>query len=61
MWCRMVEVALVKKDADSDGFYAAKVMTARFYFARLLPESNSLFTTVMAGSDSLMAMPAEAF
>jgi len=61
MWCRMVEIALAKKDEDSDGFYAAKVMTARFYFARLLPESNSLFTTLMAGSDSLMAMPAEAF
>jgi alkylation response protein AidB-like acyl-CoA dehydrogenase len=61
MWCRMVEIALAKKDEDGDGFYAAKVMTARFYFARLLPESNSLFTTLMAGSDSLMAMPAEAF
>lgn len=61
MWCRMVEIALSKKNEDSDGFYAAKVMTARFYFARLLPESNSLFTTLMAGSDSLMAMPAEAF
>jgi alkylation response protein AidB-like acyl-CoA dehydrogenase len=61
MWCRMVEIALAKKNADSDGFYAAKVMTARFYFARLLPESNALFTTLMAGSDTLMAMPAEAF
>ena len=61
MWCRMVEIALSKKNEDSDGFYAAKVMTARFYFARLLPESNSLFTTLMAGSDTLMAMPAEAF
>ncbi|WP_374310343.1 acyl-CoA dehydrogenase C-terminal domain-containing protein [Dongia sp.] len=61
MWCRMVEVALAKSTEDSDGFYAAKVTTARFYFARLLPESNSLFTTLMAGSDSLMAMPAEAF
>ncbi|WP_374653301.1 acyl-CoA dehydrogenase C-terminal domain-containing protein [Dongia sp.] len=61
MWCRMVEIALAKSGEDSDGFYAAKVMTARFYFARLLPESNSLFTTLMAGSDSLMAMSAEAF
>jgi hypothetical protein len=61
MWCRMVEIALAKKNEDSDGFYASKIMTARFYFARLLPESNSLFTTLMAGSDSLMAMPAEAF
>lgn len=61
MWCRMVEIALAKKNDDGDGFYAAKVMTARFYFARLLPETNSLFTTLMAGCDSLMAMPAEAF
>ena len=61
MWCRVVEIALAKKNEDSDGFYGAKVMTARFYFARLLPESNSLFTTLMAGSDTLMAMPAEAF
>jgi alkylation response protein AidB-like acyl-CoA dehydrogenase len=61
MWCRMVEVALANKDHDEDGFYAAKLQTARFYFARILPESNSLFTILMAGSDSLMAMPAEAF
>lgn len=61
MWCRMAEIALAKKDDDGDGFYGAKLMTARFYFARLLPETNSLFTTLMAGSESLMAMPAEAF
>jgi alkylation response protein AidB-like acyl-CoA dehydrogenase len=61
MWCRMVEVAFANKDQDEDSFYAAKVQTARFYFARILPESNALFTILMAGSDSLMAMPAEAF
>ncbi|MBL8709556.1 MAG: acyl-CoA dehydrogenase C-terminal domain-containing protein, partial [Rhodospirillaceae bacterium] len=61
MWCRMVEVALARQNDDSDGFYAAKLETARFYFARILPETNSLFTILMAGSDSLMKMPAEAF
>ncbi|WP_374373916.1 acyl-CoA dehydrogenase C-terminal domain-containing protein [Dongia sp.] len=61
MWCRMVEVALANKDQDPDGFYAAKLQTARFYFARILPETNSLFTILMAGSDSLMAMPADSF
>ncbi|TDQ86462.1 alkylation response protein AidB-like acyl-CoA dehydrogenase [Dongia mobilis] len=61
MWCRMVEIALARKDDDRDGFYAAKVQSARFYMARILPETNSLFTILMAGSDSLMAMPAESF
>lgn len=61
MWCRMVEIALAQKDKDSDGFYAAKIMTAQFYFARLLPETNALFTTLMSGANTLMAMPADAF
>ena len=61
MWCRMVEVALTKKDADEDGFYAAKVQNARFFMLRILPQTNALFTILMAGSDSVMSMPAEAF
>lgn len=61
MWCRMVEVALAKKNDDPEAFYATKLQTARFYFARILPETNSLFTILMAGSESLMATPAEAF
>jgi hypothetical protein len=28
---------------------------------RLLPESNTLFTTLTSGSQTLMALPAEAF
>lgn len=61
MWCRMVEIALAKKGDDPEAFYATKLQTARFFFARILPETNSLFTILMAGSDSLMATPAEAF
>ena len=36
-------------------------MTARFYFDRLLPRTESLKTTMLAGADSLMAMPEELF
>jgi len=28
---------------------------------RILPQTNALFTILMAGSDSVMSMPAEAF
>jgi hypothetical protein len=62
-WARMAVVAQ-QKIAAADGdvsFYEAKVMTARFYFDRLLPRTESLKTTMLVGADSLMAMPEELF
>jgi alkylation response protein AidB-like acyl-CoA dehydrogenase len=62
-WARMVVVSN-KKIAEADGdvsFYEAKLMTARFYFARLLPRTASLKVTMLAGADNLMTMPEELF
>jgi alkylation response protein AidB-like acyl-CoA dehydrogenase len=62
-WARMAVLAQ-QKIAAGDGdvsFYEAKVMTARFYFDRLLPRTESLKTTTLAGADSLMAMPEALF
>ena len=62
-WARMAAVAQ-KKIAEADGdvsFYEAKILTARFYFERLLPRTESLKTTVLSGADNLMAMPEELF
>ena len=42
-----------------DAFYAAKLGTARFYFARLLPRIQSLSATVRAGSASLYLLADE--
>jgi hypothetical protein len=61
MWCRMAEIALEKKGGDEAAFYEAKLAAARFFMARLLPETNSLFTMLTAGKATLMALPAEAF
>ncbi len=61
MWCRMAEIALEKKTGDEAAFYEAKLAAARFFMARLLPETNSLFTMLTAGKSTLMALPAEAF
>ena len=58
MWARMARVALEKGGED---FYAAKLATARFYFARLLPETAMHLRTARAGAASLMTMEAEAF
>ncbi|MEM8570693.1 MAG: acyl-CoA dehydrogenase C-terminal domain-containing protein [Pseudomonadota bacterium] len=63
MWARMAEIALKKVDdgADGDGFYAAKLATARFFMERMLPQTSSLFAQVMAGGGSIMAMDEAAF
>ncbi|MEY4302421.1 MAG: Acyl-CoA dehydrogenase, partial [Pseudomonadota bacterium] len=59
-WARMAQVALAKisaaeEDAQRpDPFYKAKLQTARFYFARLLPETLSLMNTARSGADVLM-------
>jgi alkylation response protein AidB-like acyl-CoA dehydrogenase len=54
-WARMAKVALAKKDSG-DPFYTAKLATARFYYAKLLPETASLIRTARAGLASLMEM-----
>ena len=54
-WARMAKVALQKiADGNRDPFYKAKLQTARFYFAKLLPETASLMQTARAGSAVLM-------
>jgi butyryl-CoA dehydrogenase len=56
MWARAAEVALpqVKIGADRDGFYRAKLGTARFFMERLLPQTSGLFAAIMAGGCSMM-------
>jgi alkylation response protein AidB-like acyl-CoA dehydrogenase len=54
-WARMAKIALAKKDSG-DPFYAAKLYTARFYFAKLLPETAGLIRTARTGLAPLMNM-----
>jgi len=54
-WARMAKIALAKQGAG-DPFYAAKLATARFYFAKLLPETAGLIRSARAGLAPLMAM-----
>ena len=63
MWLRMVKAAQGKLDAGEGNaaFYDAKVKTARFYMAKLLPQTNALFITIMAGAKPLMELEEAAF
>ncbi|MBR0653574.1 acyl-CoA dehydrogenase C-terminal domain-containing protein [Plastoroseomonas arctica] len=53
VWTRMAEIALQKPDDD---FYRAKLATARFFMARILPRSTGHAAAVMAGGATLRAM-----
>ena len=41
--------------------YEAKLITARHFFERILPDAPALAKKIEAGADTLMAMPAESF
>jgi len=54
-FARMASVALKRIAAGStDPFYQAKLQTARFYFAKLFPETATLMRTARAGARPLM-------
>jgi alkylation response protein AidB-like acyl-CoA dehydrogenase len=57
-FARMAKIALEKQDGG-DKFYQSKLGTARFYFARLLPETAMLIRQARSGSANLMALDAE--
>ena len=61
LWTRMAEIALRQLNGGNDRFYRAKIDTARFFMERLLPQSASLFSSIMAGGDSTMNFDDEAF
>jgi alkylation response protein AidB-like acyl-CoA dehydrogenase len=54
-WARMARVAL-DKAGSGDPFYTAKLATARFYFAKLLPETAGLIRSARTGAQPLMAL-----
>ena len=63
MWAQMAQAAYKKLDEGTDNkdFYESKIKTARFFFARMLPESDARFKAVMAGAESIMALEAANF
>jgi len=63
MWLRMA-VAATKLKAAGEGetaFLDAKLITARFYAERILPDAGALRRKIEGGAESLMALPPEMF
>ena len=64
MWARMAEAAQRKLAAGADGAARrldAKLVTARFFMDRMLPETAAQLARIQSGAASTMALPAEAF
>ena len=64
MWLKMAAAAseaLASGGKESNGFYEAKLTTARFYAERELPLSSALRRKIEAGAETLMKIPADAF
>jgi alkylation response protein AidB-like acyl-CoA dehydrogenase len=59
-FARMAKIAL-EKEHSGDDFYKSKLGTARFYFARLLPETSMLIRQARSGSSNLMSMDENLF
>lgn len=62
-WLRMVSVAQTQLAANIGDarFLNAKIKTARFFCARLLPEAAALLAAIQSGAGSIMAMNADEF
>lgn len=56
LWCRAAIVAQAKVGQEENDFYEAKLHTARFFMQKVLPQTSSLFASIMAGSKPLMAI-----
>jgi acyl-CoA dehydrogenase len=64
MWAMQAKVATEKLAAGANGSTGrmnTKLVTARFFMERMLPETAAHLARISAGSDAIMALPAEAF
>ena len=62
MWARMAKAAQAGlATGGDDDFYKTKLVTARFYMERILPDTASLLTKIKAGSETVMELAADAF
>jgi len=63
MWARMAKVAEEKLELGegNKAYLEAKLVTARYYFELIMPESVAHLARIQSGADSMMALNADAF
>ncbi len=58
---KATELLASGKGKESSDFYTAKIQTAEFYFARLLPRADGHYSSALAPTSAVMQMPQELF
>jgi alkylation response protein AidB-like acyl-CoA dehydrogenase len=58
---KAAELLASGKGKESNDFYTAKIQTAEFYFARLLPRADGHYSAALAPTSAVMQMPQELF
>ena len=64
MWARMAKAAaqgLVSGDPAREAYLRNKLVTARFFMERIMPETALRKARIETGAETMMALPAEAF
>lgn len=63
LWARMALVAQteIANDNSEKAFYDAKVKTAQFFYAKLLPRTTTYAQRIATGSEAFMSMDVEQF
>lgn len=63
MWLRMVKASseLLAAGTEDKAFHEAKLVTARFFAERIMPDAGALRRKIEGGAESIMALPVEAF
>ncbi|MDX3883988.1 MULTISPECIES: acyl-CoA dehydrogenase C-terminal domain-containing protein [Sphingomonas] len=64
MWLKMARAstaAIAAGDGGDRAFHEAKLVTARFFAERILPDAGSLRRKIESGAESMMTLPVEAF
>ena len=61
LWARMAQISIEKQGGDDNAFYAAKIITARFFMERVLPQNGALFAAIMSGANTMMEFPDDTF
>jgi acyl-CoA dehydrogenase len=61
MWALQVKAAQAKLAQGPDMRFSTKLVTAKFFMERSLPETSAHLARISSGSETIMALPAEAF
>ncbi|MCG8493123.1 MAG: acyl-CoA dehydrogenase C-terminal domain-containing protein [Sneathiellales bacterium] len=63
MWAQMAKLSKEKlaEGTEDPAFFETKLVTAKFFFERMIPDVSSLLVKMSAGAETVMALEAEAF